>query len=530
MARSRSLKAPIRTAQTPASTTDPFQSILFADTGPDMQGGREPAFFSGLNLDQVVKAITTGKEEYELKEFFYARLHSVSAVEYRHDVHRDLERADVRRAVLAFAEGMQRARRYLALAEKQRYRYEKERWFLDSATLYCSALSVLANDLADLPLGSSGLQGLCEYVADYLVSDTYRALAREAASVRDALARVRYSLKIKGLRVTVSRFEGEPDYSVEVQRDFERFRQGDVDEHRFDLRDPGSMDHVEARIADQVARLFPDEFQALDGFFARHQDFLDATIVRFDREVQFYLAYLAFSERLAKRGLAFSYPSVSTESKEVSAEDAFDVALAVKLDLEGATVVTNDFFLRGPERVLVVTGPNQGGKTTFARTFGQLHWLASLGLPVPGRAAQLFLPDRIFTHFEKEEDIETLRGKLDDELVRVRDILEEATTNSVVLLNEIFSSTTLQDAIVLGTDVLERIIECESLSVCVTFIDELTELGEATVSMVATVAPDDPAKRTFKVVRRPADGRAYALAIAEKYGLTHDTLTRRVSR
>jgi DNA mismatch repair ATPase MutS len=192
--------------------------------------------------------------------------------------------------------------------------------------------------------------------------------------------------------------------------------------------------------------------------------------------------------------------------------------------------VTNDFALSGIERVIVVTGPNQGGKTTFARMFGQLHYLASLGLPVPGTEAVLLLPDRVFTHFERQEEVATLRGKLEEELVRVRAILDEATERSVVVMNESFSSTSLEDARRLGRRVIERFVAHGALCVYVTFVDELASLGAAVVSMVATVDPADPATRTFRVVRAPANGRAYAAAIARKYGLTPGRLYERVQR
>ena len=221
---------------------------------------------------------------------------------------------------------------------------------------------------------------------------------------------------------------------------------------------------------------------------------------------------------------------MTAEPGALSVEGAFDLALAIKSVADDKPVVSNDFRLSGAERILVVTGPNQGGKTTFARTIGQCAYLASLGCPIPARQASVMLPDHIYTHFERQETLATLHGKLDDELVRIHDILDSATAASIIVMNESFSSTTVNDALLIGTEVLKRIIELNCAAVYVSFLDELADLSPACVSMVGEVEPDDPTQRTFAFTRRPADGLAYAAALADKYGLNHEVLRRRVSR
>jgi len=507
-----------------------FESILCEQPDSDPGEGelREPDFFADLNLDQVLAALTAGREEYDLAPFFYLPIYEAGAVAYRHEVLQDLESGNVAESVGRFAEAMRQMRKHLVQAGKLHYQLQKQAWFLDAADVYCQAVRRLAQDLAGCALTSRGFGRLCDYVAAYVGSRAFTMLGTETQALKDAIARIRYAVRIHGPRVTVSRYEGEPDYGAQVLGTFAKFAQGAAKSYLVKLPELAEMDHVEAQIADLVARLYPDEFATLAAYCIQHRDYLDPVIGRFDREVQFYLSYLELTGRVAAAGLSFCYPEVSASSKQTFARDTFDLALAAKLVPTGASVVTNDFHLNGPERVFVVSGPNNGGKTTFARTFGQLHYLASLGLPVPGGLARLFLPDAIYTHFEREEDIETLRGKFEDELVRVHQILEEATGDSVIVMNESFSSTSLSDALLVGTEVMRQILELGCLGVYVTFVDEIASLGEATVSMVSQIVPQNPAERTFKVVRQPAAGLAYAWALADKYGLTYDRLMERI--
>jgi DNA mismatch repair protein MutS len=508
-----------------------FTSILFDGSGGlPSEATDVPDYFADLHLDDIVRSVTSGREAYDLAPFFHAPLKRVEAIAYRHEVFRDLEDEATLGIVRAFARQMQAMRDDLAHIAKAHYQYERERWFLDAAEVYADAIRELARDLAGAKVRSRGLSAFRDHLASYAASDPFTTLATDTQRVREALANVRYRLRINGGRVTVSQYEPEPDYGAEILEAFEKFKQGAGKEYRFEFSAWPELNHVEAAVLERVAWLNPAIFASLDEFCRHHRDFIGPTIARFDREIQFYVAYLEHVARMRRAGLPFCYPDVSDGSTAVHGRDVFDLALAASFGSDAARVVTNDVELHGPERIAVISGPNQGGKTTFARTIGQLHHLARIGVLVPGTEVRAHLVDRIFTHFERQEEVEDHTSKLETDLLRIKRILEQATPDGLLIMNESFTSTTLGDQLFIGKRVMRAIIERGLLCVAVTFLDELASLDASTASMVSAVDPDEPARRTFKIVRRPADGLAYAMAIAEKHRVTYAGVEARLAR
>ncbi|MEB4211206.1 MutS-related protein [Mycobacterium sp. 94-17] len=507
-----------------------FTSILHPGAGgTESTAQPSPDLFADLHLDQLVDAVTAGHNDSDVAGIFCTPLHDVRTVQYRHEVFRDLEDEQAMAPIQHFVEGMRAMRGRLNVARNAWHRLQRQGWLIDAIETYCRTIDLLRHETTHTPVKSSGLRNFIQHIRSYTASEAFTTLTSETTSVHEQLRKVRYMVHVEGLQVHVEKYDEQTDYSSAIAETFERFATESNRDYRVALPEFNDMNHVEEQILGCVAELHPEAFGRLDEFCRRHEHFIEPTIARFEHEIQFYLAYLAFMRRFTAAGLSFCYPDVTDEPGVVDVGNAFDIALAINTVQEHHRPVANDFHLSGTQRIFVVTGPNQGGKTTFARTIGQCAYLASIGCAIPAASARLTLPDQIYTHFERQEDLSTLHGKLDNELVRIHDILSRATDASIIIMNESFSSTTINDALTIGREVLERIIQLRCVAVYVSFLDELSALDPACVSMVGEVASDDPTRRTFKFTRRPADGLAYAAALAEKYGLSYDVLGRRIS-
>ena len=173
--------------------------------------------------------------------------------------------------------------------------------------------------------------------------------------MRASLGDTTYRLLINGGSVRVTRYAEQEDYCAIISDVFAQL-EGNTEAWKFPHYI--EMNHGEAGILDRVALLFPEPFARLAGFAERWKDFADPVLLRFNRDIQFYVAWRDYIAPLRDAGLALSLPALSDTSNEEQAAAAFDIALGRKFVAEGQPVILNDFRLSGAERIFVVTGPN----------------------------------------------------------------------------------------------------------------------------------------------------------------------------
>jgi DNA mismatch repair protein MutS len=271
---------------------------------------------------------------------------------------------------------------------------------LNGLDIYCGAVVTLLAELHSAQPSSGGFLVLLSYLEGYVNSADFRKLSEGICNLRTQIASIRYNLLIGNGVITVTLYNEESDYSAEIQAGFDKFKQSVVKDPLFKFNEFAQTNHIEAGVLERVAWLFPEIFSKLDAFSAHNTVRLDATICRFDREVQFYISYVEYMRRFQELGLRFCTPSLSNDSKQIRVDETFDVSLAIVLAQRKLPIITNDFQLDEYERIIIVSGPNQGGKTTFARMFGQVL-SGVLGLPCPGRK-RATLPFRSNIHEFRE--------------------------------------------------------------------------------------------------------------------------------
>ena len=273
-------------------------------------------------------------------------------------------------------------------------------------------------------------------------------------------------------------------------------------------------------IIDAIAALYPDSFEYLDAFYEKYIDFFNEDIMRYYRELSFYIELSHVFARIRKNGIPVCYPTVC-EEKKIDVREAYDVTLLAK---DETNIIPNDIQFNTDEPFFYLTGANGGGKTTYLRAVGAVTVFFLTGCPIAARKAEFYPLKKVLTHFPRDERFDS-GGRFQNENALVNEILDEEDGQSLVLLNETYSATSEELAVPLTVALAERLYSSGSFGI---YITHQHGVGDTQIPFLNVVVDaDDSNRRTYKIAKRQGAQGSLALDILKKYGLDRGALTAR---
>ncbi|HEX2915827.1 MAG TPA: DNA mismatch repair protein MutS [Chloroflexia bacterium] len=188
-------------------------------------------------------------------------------------------------------------------------------------------------------------------------------------------------------------------------------------------------------------------------------------------ELAFYVGCLNLHQKLVQMGEVVSFPlPVASNERRHSFSGLYDVCLALSLS---ERVVGNSVNADN-KNLVVITGANQGGKSTFLRSIGLSQLMMQCGMFVPAKSFCTNICEGLFTHYKREEDTSMSSGKLDEELSRMSEIVDSLKSNSLVLFNESFAATNEREGSEIARQIIQALLEKQ---VKVFFVTHLYEFA-----------------------------------------------------
>lgn len=189
---------------------------------------------------------------------------------------------------------------------------------------------------------------------------------------------------------------------------------------------------------------------------AQSADHIDSFFKMMQIELAFYIGCLNLYEKLTEMGspIAFPTPALSNERK-FSFRGLYDICLALTMKKH---VIGNDLNA-DDKNLFIITGANQGGKSTFLRSVGLAQLMMQCGMFVAAEDYSANLCTNLFTHYKRKEDASMKSGKLDEELNRMNDIVNHISPNSMVLFNESFAATNEREGSEIARQITEALVE-----------------------------------------------------------------------
>ena len=283
------------------------------------------------------------------------------------------------------------------------------------------------------------------------------------------------------------------------------------------------LDHILNRMLDTMVKNLK---RTLD----KYADMAISIIADIIPEFVYYIRLVEFIKKLEAKGFVLNKAkAVAAGDVTMKARGFYNFKLAISLS-DPKEIVVNDLDFDLDHRIYILTGANRGGKTTSTQGIGLLFALAQGGAYVPADSFEFAPADCIYTHFPADEDKTMDLGRLGEECVRFKEIFAASTSESLVLMNETFSTTSFEEGYYIACDSIKALLTKNVRTIYNTHMHKLgidcVEMSKDSAAKAASlIVKSEGGARSFKLEVAPPEGSSYASDIAKKYGVTYEMLT-----
>ncbi len=254
----------------------------------------------------------------------------------------------------------------------------------------------------------------------------------------------------------------------------------------------------------KVLRSLKDEsLNNVANYLSNSATHIDNFFISLRIELAFYMGCINLNTQLQNMGYKWSYPKIAPKNSFIFlAKELSDISLALILNKK---IASNDIEAIN-KKLFMITGANQGGKTTFLRSIGLAQIMMQCGMFVLSSYYKTTLCSGIFTHFKKEEDKNIKSGKFDEELSRMSNIIDHISPNALILFNESFSSTNEAEGSQIAQQIIEALIQ---KNIKIFFVTHMYELAnyfykkKIQKTLFLRANRDKNGNRNFKIIKAP---------------------------
>ena len=564
-------------------------SILFPKSDAVFTQMSESAFHD-LGLDSVCKALTSdAKEQKYISGIISNMTADVETARFRQEVFADiLDLPQLRKKITELFERLEFMKSFGSLAKKTEEKLGI--WYLlhrlDELDDYIKCVEAMRECLGDEGIRSQGLIRFREYINGIYEDSCFAQMRKDigelklkASEIRSVTIGVNVNDRFEATSMGLISVNSKPFKKSGIVGNFadalaskggikeDNEWNGDMRYHEVDRAANGSPGaifqkgmgflamqssggFVDAKVRQTIVNMPEDDAmnsstfylekvmnKMLDTLVKRLSDtlskYVDVAVINISRlipEFTYYIRFAEFIEKYSAAGFVFSQAKAVSGERTMQARDFYNLRLALSVE-NASDIVFNDLDFDSEHTVYILTGANRGGKTTVTQAVGLLFALAQGGISVAAKSFEYTPVDCIYTHFPADEDKTIDLGRLGEECVRFKQLYADCTADSLLLLNESFSTTSFEEGYFIARDSVRAILKKQVRTIYNTHMHKLAadvdDMNAQTVGAKAAslVVKSDGGKRSFKVEVAPPEGMSYARDIAQKYGVTYEMLT-----